>query len=89
MKEQDTRAPIQIGSIGGVFVTIEYENGEVCLILENRDEKAKSVTMSHEGSQMLGINPSKATCELQSRAQQRARLPKGFEKWKKLDFEVR
>ena len=86
MKEQDTRAPIQIGNI---LVTAEYENENVCLILDNRDEKAKSVTMSHEGSQMLGIKPSKATCELQSRAQQKARLPKGFEKWKKLDFEVK
>ena len=86
MKEQDTRAPIQIGNI---LVTAEYENENVCLILDNRDEKAKSVTMSHEGAHTLGIKPSRAKCELQSRNQQKVRLPKGFEKWKKLDFEVR
>ena len=49
MKQKDTQAPIQIASIGNVSVTVEYENGNVCLILENRDRKAKSINISYEG----------------------------------------
>ena len=52
MKEQDTRAPIQIGNI---FITVEYENEDVCLILDNKDEKAESISIFYEESHKPGI----------------------------------
>ena len=88
MKEKYTRAPIQIGNIGNIFVTVEYENGNVCLILDNRDEKAKSINISYEESHKPGIQRHWRNFELLSDSQQKVPLPKGFEKWKKFDFEV-
>ena len=88
MKEKHTRAPIQIGNIGNISVTAEYENGNVCLILDNRDEKAKSITIFYEESHKLGIKALEHF-ELLSDSQRKVPLPKGFEKWKTLDFEVR
>lgn len=88
MKEQNTRAPIQIGSIGGVFVTIEYENGEVCLILENRDEKAKSINIPYEQSHKPGEKSLK-DFELLNDSQQKVALPKEIEEWEKLYVRVR
>ena len=88
MKEKYTRAPIQIGNIGNIFVTVEYENGNVCLILDNRDENAKSINISYEESHKPGIQRHWRNFELLSDSQQKVPLPKGFEKWKKLEFEV-
>ena len=87
MKEQEIRAPIQIGSIGAVFVTIEYEHGEVCLILENRDEKAKSINIAYEGSHKLGEESWKNFKQL-SDSQQKVQLPKEFDEWGKLYVRV-
>ena len=96
MKEKHTRsANIQSketshisNQIGNIFVTKEYKNGNVCLILENRDEKAESITISYEESHKLGIK-TLGNFELLSDSQRKVLLPKGFEKWKKLDFEVK
>ena len=96
MKEKDTRsANIQSketshvsNQIGNIFVTKEYKNGNVCLILENRDEKAESITISYEEFHKPGVK-TLGNFELCSASQRKVPLPKGFEKWKKLDFEVR
>ena len=69
MKEQDTRsANIQSketshisNQIGNILVTAEYENENVCLILDNRDEKAESITISYEESHKLGIKTLEET----------------------------
>ena len=87
MKEQDTRTSIQIGSIGGVFFTIEYESGEVCLISKNRDEKAKSVDISYEESHKPGEAPLKHF-ELLSDSRENVQLPKEFDEWGKLYVRV-
>ena len=89
MKEKHARAPIQIGNIGNIFVTVEYENGDVCLILDNEDEKAKSVAIFYGESHKPGIIKTLGNFELLSNSQRKVPLPKGFEKWGKLDFEVR
>ena len=88
MKEY-TRAPIQIRNLGNIFVTAEYENENVCLILENRDEKAKSIAIFYEESHKPGIQRHWCNFELLSNIQQKVSSPEGFETWKKLDFEVR
>ena len=88
MKEKYTRAPIQIGNIGNIFVTAEYENENVCLILGNRDEKAESITIFYGESHKPGINTILGNFELLSDSQRKVPLPEGFEKWEKLDFEV-
>ena len=88
MKEY-TRAPIQIRNLGNIFVTAEYENENVCLILENRDEKAKSIAIFYEESHKPGIQRHWCNFELLSNIQQKVSSPQGFETWKKLDFEVR
>ena len=96
MKEKHTRsANIQSketshisNQIGNIFVTKEYKNGNVCLILDNRDEKAEAITISYEESHKLGIK-TLGNFELLSDSQRKVLLPKGFEKWKKLDFEVK
>ena len=65
----------------------EYEYGNVCLILDNRDEKAKSITISYEESHKPGIKTLEHFERL-SYGQQKVPLPEGFEKWKKLEFQV-
>ena len=74
--------------IGNIFVTKQFKNGGVCLILENSDEKAESITISYEEFHTPDIKKL-GNFELLSDSQQKVRLPKGFEKWRKLDFEVR
>ena len=98
MKEKHTRstniqsretspAPIQIGQIGNIFVTAEYENGDVCLILENRGEKAKSVTISYEESHKPGEESLEHFERLRD-SQRKVPLPKEFEEWGKLYVRV-
>ena len=89
MKEKHTRTPIQIGNIGNIFITAEYENENVCLILDNRDEKVKSIAIFYGESHKLGINAILGNFELLSDSQRKVPLPEGFEKWKTLDFQVR
>lgn len=74
--------------IGNIFVTKQFKNGGVCLILENSDEKAESIAISYKefhtpDTKKLG------NFELLGDSQQKVPLPKGFEKWKELAFEVR
>ena len=89
MKEKYTRAPIQIGNIGNIFVTAEYENGNVCLVLDNKDEKAKSISIFYKESHKPGIEkPLEKEFELPSYSQQKVPLPEGFAKWKELYFHV-
>ena len=96
MKEKHTRSaniPSKETShlsnqIGNIFVTKQLKNGDVCLILENRDEKAESITISYEEFHTAGIK-TLGNFELCSASQRKVPLPKGFEKWKRLDFEVR
>ena len=96
MKQKDTQSanipskktsPLS-NQIGNIFVTKQFKNGDVCLILENRDEKAESITISYKEFHTPDIKKL-GRFELLSDSQQKMRLPKGFEKWKKLDFEVR
>ncbi len=89
MKEKQTRAPIQIGNIEHIAVTAEYENGNVCLILDNTGEEAASISIFYEESHKPGIETLlKKRFELPSYRQQKVPLPEGFEKWKKLNFYV-
>ena len=96
MTEKDTRAadiPSKETShlsnqIGNIFVTKQFKNGDVCLILENRDEKAESITLSYEEFHTSDIK-TLGNFELPRDSQLKVPLPEGFEKWKKLDFEVR
>ncbi len=96
MKEKHTRsADIQnqetshlSNQIGNIFVTKQFKNGDVCLILENGDGKAESITISYEEFWAVGIK-TLGSFELPSGSQQEVPLPKGFEEWKALTFEVR
>ncbi len=99
MKEKDTRpANIQsketvrpqnqIGSILNISVITEYENGDVYLILDNRDEKAISITISYAESDKSIAKPLEHF-ELSGDSQRKVSLPKGFEKWEELKFDVR
>ena len=74
--------------IGNIFVTKQFKNGNVCLILENGNEKAESITISYKEFDTLDIKKL-GRFELLSDSQQKVPLPKGFEKWKELAFEVR
>ena len=74
--------------IGNIFVTKQLINGNVRLTLENRDEKAESITISYEEFHKPCIKTLE-NFELLSHSQRKVPLPKGFETWKKLDFEVR
>ena len=89
MKEKYTQPPNQIGNIENIFVTAEYENGNVCLVLDNKDEKAKSISIFYKESHKPGIEkPLEKEFELPSDSQQKVPLPEGFEKWKELYFHV-
>ena len=77
----------KIGNIGNIFVTVEYENGDVYLILENTGKKAKSINISYEESHKLGEESLKYF-EQPSDSQQKVRLPKEFEEWGKLYVRV-
>ena len=99
MKEKDTRpANIQsketvrpqnqIGSILNISVITEYENGDVYLILDNRDEKAISITISYAESDKSITKPLEHF-ELSGDSPRKVSLPKGFEKWEELEFDVR
>ena len=74
--------------IGNIFVTKQFKNGDVCLILENSDEKAESITISYKEFDTPDIKKLR-NFELLVDSQQKVPLPKGFEKWKELAFEVR
>ena len=84
MKEQDSRELIQIRNI---FIIAEFGNENVCLILENRDEKAQSIDLFYEESREPGEKPLKYF-ELPSARSEKVPLPKGFEEWEKLCFRI-
>ena len=56
--------------------------------MDNKDEKAKSVSISYEEVHTPGIKPLKYFERL-SDSQRRVPLPEGFEKWEKLNFYVK
>ena len=96
MTEKDTRS-VTIQSkeisnvsnqIGNISVTKQFKNGDVCLILENRDEKAESIAISYEEFHKSCIK-TLGNFELLGHSQRKVPLPTGFETWRKLDFEVR
>ena len=96
MTEKDTRS-VTIQSkeasnvsnqIGNISVTKQLINGNVRLTLENRDEKAESIAISYEEFHKSCIK-TLGNFELLGHSQRKVPLPKGFETWKKLDFEVR
>ena len=71
--------------IENIFVSEEFENEKVTLILDNRGKNAETINIFYEepdgpGSKTLEI------FEIPSCSQQKVQLPKGFEKWKKLCF---
>ena len=74
--------------IGNIFVTKQFKNGDVCLILENGDEKAESITISYKEFDTPDIKKWRRF-ELLSDSPREEPLPNGFEKWKELAFEVR
>ncbi len=77
----------QIGNIGNIFITVEYENEDVCVILDNRDEKAESISIFYEEFHKPGEQPLEYFKPPRDRPQ-KVRLPKGFEEWEKLCFRV-
>ena len=77
----------QIGNIGNIFITVEYENEDVCVILDNRDEKAESISIFYEESHKPGEQPLEYFKPPRDRPE-KVRLPKGFEEWAKLCFRV-
>ena len=77
----------KIGNIGNIFITVEYENENVCLILDNRDEKAESISIFYEESHKPGEQPLEYFKPPSDRPE-KVRLPKGFEEWEKLYFRV-
>ena len=77
----------EIGNIGNIFVTVEYENENVCLTLDNGDKKGKSIDIFYEESHKLGEKPLKYF-ELPSDRSEKVLLPKGFEEWEKLYVRV-
>ena len=87
LSKETFHAPNQIGQIGNIFVIVEYENGDVCLILDNRDEKVKSIDIFYEESHKPGEKPLKYL-KLPSDRPEKVPLPKGFEEWEKLCFRV-
>ena len=74
--------------IGNIFVTKQYINGNVRLTLENSDEKAELITISYEEFHQPNIKTLR-NFELLRDSPQKVLLPKRFETWRKLDFEVR
>ena len=77
----------QIGNIGNIFITVEYENEDVCLILDNKDEKTESISIFYEESHKPGEQPVEYFKPPRARPE-KVRLPKGFEEWEKLCFRV-
>ena len=77
----------KIGNIGNIFVTVEYENGDVYLILENTGKKARSIDIFSAESHKPGEKPLKYF-KLPSARSEKVPLPKGFEEWGKLYVRV-
>ena len=80
-----TSCPNQIENI---FLSEEYENGTVFLILENRGDMSESIYIFYEESDRLD-SKRLDSLEIPGHSQQKVKLPKGFEKWNKLYFRVR
>ena len=79
----------KIGNIGNIFITVEYEDEDVCLILDNRDEKAESISIYYKESHNTAIEkPLEKEFELPGYGQQEVSLPAEFEKWSELYFHV-
>ena len=74
--------------IENIFVSEEYENEKVFLILENRGEVAESICIFYQESDRLG-SKTLDNLKIPGYSQQKVQLPKGFEKWNKLCFRVR
>ena len=74
--------------IENIFVSPEFENEKVTLILDNRGKNSETINIFYEEPDGPG-NKTLEIFEIPSCSQQKVQLPKGFEKWKKLCFLVR
>ena len=74
--------------IENIFLSEEYENGKVFLILKNRGDISESIYIFYEESDRLD-SKGLDSLEIPGHSQQKVQLPKGFEKWNKLCFRVR
>ena len=83
--KETAAAPNQIENI---FVSPEFENEKVTLILDNRGKNAETINIFYEEPDGPG-NKTLEIFEIPSCSQQKVQLPKGFEKWKELCFLVR
>ena len=73
--------------IKNIFVSTEFENEIVFLILDNRGESTESIDILYEE----GNSPRRKTLEmfdLLCNSEKKIQLPKGFEKWKNLILRV-
>ena len=92
MKKKYTRqsedASFCPNQIENIFLSEEYENGKVFLILENRGDISELIYILYEESDRLD-GKKLDTLEIPGHGQQKVQLPKGFEKWNKLYFQIR
>ena len=84
---QNIKTSANSNQIKNIFLSREFENEIVLLILDNRGESTESIYLFYEE----GNSPGRKTLEilnLPCNSQQKIQLPKGFEKWKNLIFRV-
>ena len=92
MKEKYIQQSRDIAScpnqIENIFLSEKYENGKVFLILKNRGNISELIHIFYQES---GGFASKTLDRLKipGHSQQEVKLPKGFEKWNRLCFQVR
>ena len=92
MKKKYTRQSEDASScpnqIENIFLSEEYENGKVFFILENRGDISELIYIFYQESDRLN-DKMLDTLEIPGHGQQKVQLPKGFEKWDKLYFQIR
>ena len=74
--------------IGSVFISDEYENGQVILKFENRGKNSESIGIYYEEPGSPYKKTWRKDLHLSCRTSQRVQLPDGLEKWEKLYFQV-
>ena len=92
MKKKYTRQSEDASScpnqIENIFLSEEYENGKVFFILENRGDISELIYIFYQEPDRLN-DKMLDTLEIPGHGQQKVQLPKGFEKWNKLYFQIR
>ncbi len=84
---QNNEDPSDTVRIGSVFISDEYENGQVILNFENRGKNVVSIYISYEEFNSPG-KKLRESFDLSNQTPKKVRLSHGFDRWKKLYFKV-